>query len=575
MAKDQYKYFRIEARELHEGMSRAVLELERGEGGNEAGPISSILRMAHTLKGASRIVKQPDIADFAHEMEDILTRYRDAPGRVASEHVNRALQILDGIAARLAMLDVPVAVSAPIASPVAPPTATSTSAPVGVRAKAPSIPPADSSLGSRPQSPPPRTPAQDEVFETVRIELGEVDTLLNGVAETCVQLTTLRHEIENLERARRLSGTLAETFARHAKFETEATGYVVSRARTVSVVEELQQQLEKLTRNIAGGFQQVSAELEQVRESANFLRLLPASAIFAPLERAARDAAHSLGKEVRLKAFGGSIRLDAHVLGGMREALLHIVRNSVAHGIESPDGRRSAGKELCGVIELRIERRENDVAFSCRDDGKGIDVEAIRSAAVQRGLLSPSAAAALDLDGAIRLLLRGSFTTRDSVDGISRRGIGLDDACEAAARLKGRLDLRSVRGAGTTIEIRLPVSLSALMALEVESANTIASIPVSSIRQTIRISTAALIWAVWARRTARSSRLERPPGGPRRSSTSCASCRKIFRCRFCWLYISASHFLRRLPNGSTGNRNCVFGTLAMASLSRRAARREC
>jgi two-component system, chemotaxis family, sensor kinase CheA len=233
-----------------------------------------------------------------------------------------------------------------------------------------------------------------------------------------------------------------------------------------------------------------------VRESANFLRLLPASAIFAPLERAARDAAHSLGKEVRFKAFGGSIRLDAHVLAGLREALLHIVRNSVAHGIESPDGRRVARKDSIGVIELRIEPRENDVAFSCRDDGDGIDVDAIRSTAVQRGLLSPSAAAALDLDGAIRLILRGGMTTKTSVDGISGRGIGLDAACEAAARLKGRLDLRSEPGAGTTIEIRVPVSLSALMALEVESANTIAAIPVSSIRQTIRISAADIARSV-------------------------------------------------------------------------------
>src|ERR1700729_1455302 len=116
MAKDQYKYFRIEARELLEGMSRAVLELERGGSGDGGGgsgdertgePVARILRMAHTLKGASRIVKQPGIADFAHEIEDIFAAYRDKGGRVAGEHVNRALQILDGIAAKLAVLDAP------------------------------------------------------------------------------------------------------------------------------------------------------------------------------------------------------------------------------------------------------------------------------------------------------------------------------------------------------------------------------------------------------------------------------------------------------------------------------------
>jgi two-component system, chemotaxis family, sensor kinase CheA len=487
MGKDQYKYFRIEGRELLEGMSRAVLELERGGEEGAAEAVVRILRMAHTLKGASRIVKQPAIADFAHEIEDIFAAYRDAPGRVAETHVNRALQIFDGIAAKLAALDAPpVADALRSATPTQP-----TSVPTSVRV-APL--PADSSVQSvgpqadtRPQQRAVAPSMRDDAFETVRIELGEVDSLLNGVAETSVQLTALRHEIENLERARRLSSSLGETFARHAKFETEATGYVVSRARTQSVVEELQQQLERVTRNLGGVVQQVSAEFEQVRESANFLRLLPASAIFAPLERVARDAAQSLGKQVRFTAIGGGIRLDAHVLGGLREALLHIVRNSVAHGIEASGDRRAAGKDPCGAIELRIERRENDVVFSCRDDGRGIDVEAIRRSAIERGLLSPSGASALDLDGAIRLIVRGGLTTKNSVDEISGRGIGLGAAREAAERLKGRLDLRSESGAGTIIEIRVPVSLSALMALEVETANTVAAIPVSAVLRTMRV----------------------------------------------------------------------------------------
>jgi two-component system, chemotaxis family, sensor kinase CheA len=370
MGKDQYKYFRIEGRELLEGMSRVVLELERGGGEGVAEAVARILRMAHTPKGASRIVKQTAIADFAHEIEDIFAAYREVPGRVAETHVNRPLQIFDGIAAKLAVIDVAPAAEAAASekSPLSP--STSVSAPP-TRISSQSV---EAPAEARPQQHALRSSTRDDAFETVRIELGEVDTLLNGVAETSVQLTALRHEIENLERARRLSSSLAETFARHGKFETEATGYLVSRARTQSIVEELQQQLERVTQALGGVVQQVSAELEQVRESANFLWLLPASAIFAPLERTARDAAKALCKQVRFNAIGGGIRLDAHVLAGLREALLHVVRNSVAHGIEPSGDRQSAGKDPCGAIELRIERRENDVVFSCRDDGRGIDV---------------------------------------------------------------------------------------------------------------------------------------------------------------------------------------------------------
>src|ERR1700753_2322859 len=120
MVKDQYKYFRIEGRELLEGMSRAVLELERGAGGSAGATdiVARILRMAHTLKGASRIVKQPAIADFAHEIEDIFAVYRDAAGSVSPDHVSRALKIFDGIAAKLAALDAPP--SGPIVPPPPP-----------------------------------------------------------------------------------------------------------------------------------------------------------------------------------------------------------------------------------------------------------------------------------------------------------------------------------------------------------------------------------------------------------------------------------------------------------------------
>src|ERR1700761_5890229 len=136
MAKDQYKYFRIEARELLDGMGRAVLELEHGDRAGSAGEgtaegVARILRMAHTLKGASRIVKQPGIADFAHEIEDIFGPYREKAVRVDTEHIHRALKILDGIGVKLATLDAPPgitppesAASAPISTTVPPASAT-------------------------------------------------------------------------------------------------------------------------------------------------------------------------------------------------------------------------------------------------------------------------------------------------------------------------------------------------------------------------------------------------------------------------------------------------------------------
>jgi two-component system chemotaxis sensor kinase CheA len=135
-----------------------------------------------------------------------------------------------------------------------------------------------------------------------------------------------------------------------------------------------------------------------------------------------------------------------------------------------------------------VERRGNHVAFVCRDDGRGIDVEAVRTTAVARGLVPASQASGLSTDQVIGLLLRGGLTTSRDVTELSGRGIGLDVARETAARLKGELSIRSEPGRGTTVEIRVPVSLAALHGLVVESAGTLATIPLEAIRQTLRVS---------------------------------------------------------------------------------------
>ena len=142
----------------------------------------------------------------------------------------------------------------------------------------------------------------------------------------------------------------------------------------------------------------------------------------------------------------------------LRDALFHVVRNSVAHGIEPQSERKASEKPLQGCVQLRVERRGNRAAFICTDDGRGIDVEAVRRAAVRRGLVAPADATALGLEEAVRILMKGGVTTRGSVDEVSGRGIGLDVVRETAVRLKGEVKILSELGKGTSLEICVPVS---------------------------------------------------------------------------------------------------------------------
>ncbi len=416
MSRDPYRYFRIEARELLDGLGQGVLELERGQAGRET--VARLLRLAHTLKGAARVVKQVAVAELAHSIEGVLAPHRDgsAPAR---ERIDELLRSCDAISAALKSLDAPEikegeAAASPSSSP------------------SPSLSP---------------SPSADEPLGTVRIEIGEMDALLGGVGEVAVQLTALKQQLSRLG----------------------------------------------LERTVQGGVEQVERELLQVRDAADRMRLVPAQVLFGTLERAARDAAQSVGVTVELRTSGGDNRVDAHVLSKLGEALVQLVRNAVAHGVESTAKRAAARKPPAGVIEISVERRGGRMAFVCRDDGRGIDVEAVRSVAVKRRLVSSSEAGALDLGGVVQLLLRGGLSTTPVATLTSGRGVGLDLVRNVVAELKGEVIVGSTPGQGTTVELGVPVSLSSVTALQLEAGGNTVSIPLAAVPRVLGVSAAEIV----------------------------------------------------------------------------------
>jgi len=170
----------------------------------------------------------------------------------------------------------------------------------------------------------------------------------------------------------------------------------------------------------------------------------------------------------------------------MQGALMQAVRNAVAHGIEIPDRRAAARKDPRGRISVEVRRRGHQVAFTCRDDGSGVDLEAVRHAAERRGLPADKAAA-LDKKSLLRLLLDGGLSTSDTVTQLAGRGIGLDLVRDAAMRLHGTVDFDTERGSGTHVDVVVPISLAAVDALIVESAGLTVGIPLEAVKRTLRV----------------------------------------------------------------------------------------
>src|ERR1700722_18857219 len=440
IARDPYRYFRVEARELLDELGKGALELDKGSAAPEL--IALMLRLAHTLKGAARVVKQREMAGCAHAIEDALEPFRDRVAAVSRDGIEATLKALDEIALRI--------------------TALAAQAPGGGAA-----------LGD---------PAiQNPPLENERSNIEEVDVLLGSLSEASVQLAALHRGIGSLQHSRQLAQLLEE---RPVAPRTDRFGG--AGAKLPSTVTELRGLIDGVHRNFTDTIEQMDRELTQVREAAERLRLLPASRMFVSLERAARDAALALGKRIAFVTGGGGIRLDAQVFGVVQSALVQAVRNSVAHGIETAAEREAAGKAAEGRVSVEVRRRGHRAVFVCRDDGRGIDLDAVRRAMERKGLLAADAAN-LGADELLQLLLGGGISTSGAVTQLAGRGIGLDVVREAASRLRGDVSIRTDKGVGTTLEIVVPVSLAAVDALVVEAGGRTVAIPLDAVKRTLRI----------------------------------------------------------------------------------------
>jgi two-component system chemotaxis sensor kinase CheA len=442
MAADPYKYFRIEARELVDDLGRGVLDLEKGAATPEL--VARLLRLAHTLKGAARVVKQPAIADLAHAIEDRLAPLRAPDAHGQRVEIEPLLVAIDGISELLRALQAaPIAAEPAEAQPPAAAVATS----------------------------------GDELRG--RFDVEEVDTLLEGLAEASVAFASLRHGIGDAERADHLAELLLQQVGlRSAARDNQG-------ARAAGLATELRAVVGALHRELRRETERLGRELAQVRESAERLRLIPTSAVFSGLERIARDAANATGRNLRLETSGGDVRIDAHVLAAVQPALVQLVRNAVAHGIEPSDARRAAGKPETGIVRIEVTRRQSRIRFACVDDGRGLDLAAIEQLARARGVVSDTATPAVLIDA----LLRGGLSTASAVTDLAGRGVGLDVVREAAQRLEGTVRATTVAGASTVFELEVPVSMSSIEALVVEVAGIAAAIPLDAVRSTLRCAT--------------------------------------------------------------------------------------
>lgn len=302
--------------------------------------------------------------------------------------------------------------------------------------------------------------------DMVRVPAEKIDKLIALRAELVRMLSPEEEELGSF------ASLLEEAMADAERLRIVASANAAQREETNAVAAELRRRRDLLRSAIARISDRNTrrwGRLEELRDSLTDLRMLPAGTILQGMHRVVRDVSVSQGKDAALVITGSDVPIDKVVLDALKEPLIHIVRNAVAHGIESPDARRAAGKPARGTIRISASTGTASATITIEDDGAGIDFEHVRDTAIAGGFASAVDAAAMNEARLTALLFKPGFSTAGRTDAISGRGVGLDVVADRIAQLRGNYVVESARGRGTRISLRVPVSLLTTSVLAVKA----------------------------------------------------------------------------------------------------------
>ena len=426
------KLFLSESREYLSEINTALLELERG-GGDAA--VARLFRAVHTMKGMGAAMGYTSVAELSHELETLLDKLRS--GSLAVTPV-----IIDTLFAAVDTLEQTV----------------------------------DLATGQTPQ----------------QLDVGEITSRIRQVAEQTPQTFTAEFAIP--KREENGAATPAQKPPRHIRIDSRrldtlmnvAGELVIARDRIAQISERLgDEELVEATRHAS---QIVSSLQNEIMTS----RMVPVWQIFERFPRVVRDTARALGKEVEFKIEGKEIELDRSMLDEMGEPVLHLLRNSLDHGIELPADRVKAGKPRVATLILTAERDRATVLIRVTDDGRGIDQNRVLPRAKALGIVEPTTSK-LSEQELVAIISRPGFSTAEKVTDLSGRGVGFDIVANKVRTLGGSLEVHTDQGLGTSVSMRLPLTLAISRALLARVEKEIYAIPLTHVLETFALSQPMLL----------------------------------------------------------------------------------
>jgi chemotaxis protein histidine kinase CheA len=487
------KDFLIESNENLDRLDHELVKLESDPSSKDL--LASVFRTIHTIKGSCGFLGFSRLEKLAHAGESLLSRLRDRQLTLNAEITSGLLAMVDAVRRMLASIQAtehdgeddyapliellaqlqkgPAAESSPE------PSAKSLAAPPSVESAAPATPPRKSEVTESLDSVPVKTvPIQTSEFQATVQSVASQKPPAEGPSLRTAQVAAHPDESRTPETA----------------VETIRVG-VTLLDRLMNLVGELvlaRNQLLQFSNSTQDAtFQAVSQRMNliatELQEEVMKTRMQPIGNIWSKFPRTVRDLALSSGKEVRLEMKGQDTELDRTIIEAIKDPLTHLVRNSMDHGIETPEKRKSAGKDPVGVLTLRAFHEGGQVNIEISDDGAGLNGDRIREKAIERGLISSQQATGMPDRDIFNLIFLPGFSTAEKITNVSGRGVGMDVVKTNVEKIGGTVDIQSTPGRGTTVRVRIPLTLAIIPALIASCGSERFAIPQVSLIELVRL----------------------------------------------------------------------------------------
>ncbi len=506
------KVFLDEANEILEALNQNLLELENMPESTLL--LNEILRHLHTLKGSAMMVEFTRIGNLAHKLEDYFQMFKEKDSDAKQEMLTPAFTAMDLIqemcqsisegqgeaaerfTAKLAELDNKLFYYQNFDQ------VTTVNQP-------------ESSTTPEPK----KTTGSRKDKNIIKIDTGYLDNLVNMATELVINRTELTthfdnfkkmltdiesgkkqlHQVQNLledliEEETGESETVERTDLNADAEEAKDLEHVTENFKQITnVINNVTSELTYLSRDFEKNIQQISNLSKTLHNDILRVRMVPVEYLFDRFPRPVRDLAKAQGKRVTVSVEGNNAEMDRAMIEALADPVMHILRNAVDHGIEDGDTRKQNNKPKTGKIVLSARQEKSQVVIDISDDGKGIDLEAVKKTAIKRGLVTKKEAAKLSEAEILDFIFYPEFSTKAKATEVSGRGVGLDVVANQIQKLKGVIRIHTEKGQGTTFSIRVPLTLIISQALMTRIHNHAIAIPLIAVQESQQIDPAEIL----------------------------------------------------------------------------------